>query len=389
LEKIMTQEQLIEKTKELVAIESTVHNKPALHDAVNLVADYVAQYEGITIERFEKDDTPSFLAYAGPKRPEMFDLLFNAHVDVVPGHPEDFSPRVEDGKLYGRGVYDMKMAALIMADVFCQTAGTSPVAIGLQIVSDEEVGGYNGVRYQLDRGVRAKFTITGEMTDLEICNEARGLCWVEVAFTGVRAHGGHAWEGDNAVTKAAHFAQAVLQKFPLPKKREWTTTANIAALTTSNETYNQVPKEATLKIDFRFPAEEPVFTNRETVEAFIKSIDPTAEIVAMPVFEQAVHVPKVNPDLKKFMRAFTNVTGTDAILSHRHAGSDARHFATKGIPCIEFGLSGKHLHGDNEHVNLESVGPYRAVLESFLHEYTISSSKTRGHTNGHRAPISK
>ena len=385
----MTQEQLIEKTKQLVAIESTVHNKPALHDAVNLVADYVGQYEGITIERFERNGVPSFLAYAGTERPEQFDILFHGHVDVVPGHPEDFIPRVEDGKLYGRGVYDMKMAALIMADVFCQSAGTTPLAIGLQIVSDEEIGGYDGVRYQLDEGVRAAFCITGEMTDLEICNEARGLCWMEVAFKGVRAHGGHAWEGDNAVTKATNFAHAVLQKFPMPKEREWTTTANIAAITTSNETYNQVPKEAKLKIDFRFPAENSVFTSRETVEAFVKSIDPTAEIVAIPVFEQAVHVSKTNPDLKKFMHAFTKVTGQEVTLSHRHAGSDARHFATDGMPCIEFGLSGKHLHGDNEHVTLDSVGPYRAVLESFIHEYTITSSKARSHTDGHWAAISK
>ena len=122
---------------------------------------------------------------------------------------------------------------------------------------------------------------------------------------------------------------------------------------------------------------------------FVKSIDPTAEIVAMPVFEQAVHVSKVNPDLKKFMRAFAKVTGDEATLSHRHAGSDARHFATEDMPCIEFGLTGKHLHGDNEHVTLKSVGPYRAVLESFIHEYTISSSKARGHTDNHRATISQ
>ena len=385
----MTQDQLIEKTKELIAIESTAHNKPALHAAVNLIADYVDQYEGITVEHFESNGIPSILAYAGAKRPEMFDVLFNGHVDVVPGHPEDFMPRLEDGKLYGRGVYDMKMAALIMADVFCQAAATTPLAIGLQIVSDEEIGGYNGVRHQLDKGVRAKFSITGEMTDLEVCNEARGLCWLEVAFKGVRAHGGHAWEGDNAIVKASNFASAVLQKFPMPKQREWTTTANIAALTTSNETYNQVPKEATLKIDFRFPAENPVFANRDTVEAFVKSIDPTAEIVAIPVFEQAVHVPKVNPDLKKFMRAFTKVVGEEPVLNRRHAGSDARHFATKDMPCIEFGLSGKHLHGDNEHVILESVAPYRATLEAFLHEYTISSTKTRDHADGHRATIGK
>ena len=372
----MTQEELIEKTEQLIAIESTVHNTPALHVAVDFVADYVSQFEGITIERFESNGIPSFLAYAGPERPAEFDVLFNGHLDVVPGHEQDFVPRVLDGKLYGRGVYDMKMAALIMADVFCQQAATSPLALGLQIVADEETGGYNGVRYQLDQGVKAKFVVTGEMTDLSISNDARGLCWVEVAFTGVRAHGGHAWEGDNAVIKAGNFAAAVLQKFPMPSKPSWTTTANISSLTTTNQTYNQVPKEATLKIDFRFPAGQPEFANRQSVEAFIKSIDPHAHIVAIPVFEQAVHVTPNNPDLQKFMHAFTKVTGEQAKLIKRHGGSDARHFATENIPCIEFGLAGKNLHGDDEHVTLESVAPYRATLETFLHEYTNATHQT-------------
>jgi succinyl-diaminopimelate desuccinylase len=385
----MTHEQLIEKTKELIAIESIVSNKPALHDAVNLITDYITQFEGITIERFESNGSPSILAYAGKTRPETFDILFNGHLDVVPGRPEDFIPRLEDGKLYGRGVYDMKMAAWIMTDIFCQQANTAPIAMGLQLVTDEETGGYDGVRHQLAQGVRSKFTITGEMTDLEVCNESRGLCWVELAFHGTRAHGGHAWNGDNAVVKASNFAAAVLQKYPMPDKQTWTTTASIAAITTSNETYNQVPQEATLKIDFRFPAEDPVFTNRETVAAFIKSIDPTAEIIAMPVCETAVHVPSDNPDLKKFMHAYKNATGQNATLIQRHGGSDARHFASKDMQCIEFGLGGNNLHGDNEHAILETVAPYRAILESFIHEYTFTPTETRGHSNGHRAQIGK
>jgi acetylornithine deacetylase/succinyl-diaminopimelate desuccinylase-like protein len=276
------------------------------------------------------------------------------------------------------------MAALIMADVFCQAAATSPVRLGLQIVADEETGGYHGVRYQLDRGVRAKFVVTGEMTDLEIANEARGLCWVEIAFSGIRAHGGHAWEGDNAIVKASNFANEVLKKFPLPKERSWTTTASIAAITTGNDTYNQVPKEATLKIDFRFPAGEPAFANRAALEAFVKSIDPTATIVAVPVFEQAVEVLPTNPDLQKFMHAYQTVTNETPTLIKRHAGSDARHYATDNIPCIEFGLKGAHLHADDEYVNVNSVGPYTAVLESFLHEYTLTPRKTRRYADDKR-----
>ena len=42
---------------------------------------------------------------SGPTR-----LIFNGHLDVVPGHEEQFAPRIDGGRLFGRGAYDMKAA---------------------------------------------------------------------------------------------------------------------------------------------------------------------------------------------------------------------------------------------------------------------------------------
>lgn len=385
----MTQEQIIEQAKQFIAIPSTVDNPVALHAAVDFIAAHIRNYEGITIERFEKNGVPSLLAYSGDTRPEVFDVLLNAHVDVVPGTPVDFKPYVNDGKFYGRGAYDMKLAALVMTDVFCQIATTSPAKIGLQIVADEEVGGYDGVRHQLDSGVRANFVIAGEMTELDICYESRGICWTEIKFSGVKAHGGHAWHGANAVTKAAAFTQALLAKYPMPTQPTWTTTANVSSITTTNTAYNVVPEEATVKVDFRFTPENHDFTNEATVTALVKSIDPTAEIVAFPVYEPAVYVSPENNDLQKLQQAVQRATGANAALIQRHASSDARHFANVGTPCVEFGLSGGGLHADGEYVNLDSIPKYRAILETFLYEYTHTPENTRGNSHSNRAIVRK
>lgn len=386
----MTQEQIIEQAKKLIAIPSTVDNPVALHAAVDFIAAHIRNYEGITVERFEKNGIPSLLAYASGTRPVEFDVLLNGHVDVVPGKPEDFEPRVENGKLYGRGTYDMKLAALLMTDVFCKIATTTQNKIGLQIVADEEVGGYNGVRHQLDEGVRAKFAITGEMTDLDVCYESRGICWTEIKFNGVKAHGGHAWHGVNAISKAAAFTQALLSRYPMPNVPTWTTTASISSISTPNTTFNQVPEEATLKIDFRFTPENHDFTNKNTVEALVKSIDPTAEIVAFPVYEPAVYVPHENEDLQKLLHALRTTSHENVALIQRHASSDARHFASEGIPCVEFGLSGGNLHGDAEYANLDSVPKFCAALETFLYDYcTHTSRATRDYSNGHREALRK
>ena len=44
-------------------------------------------------------------------------VVFHGHLDVVPGHSDQFQPRIEGDRLYGRGAYDMKggLAAMMRA----------------------------------------------------------------------------------------------------------------------------------------------------------------------------------------------------------------------------------------------------------------------------------
>ena len=55
-------------------------------------------------------------------------LILSAHVDVVPGHRDQFSPRRENGCLYGRGAYDMKgaLAAMLAALADLAAAPAAP-----------------------------------------------------------------------------------------------------------------------------------------------------------------------------------------------------------------------------------------------------------------------
>ena len=44
-------------------------------------------------------------------------IVLHGHLDVVPARPEQFAPRVDGDRLYGRGAYDMKggLASMICA----------------------------------------------------------------------------------------------------------------------------------------------------------------------------------------------------------------------------------------------------------------------------------
>ncbi len=364
----MTSNELIEQTKRFITIPSSRDDPDALRAAVEFVADIVKKCPGVSIEWFERDGTMSFLAYRGSVRPKEFDILLNGHVDVVSGKPEQFQPTVKDGRLYGRGALDMKGTTLVLTDVFCQMVNKVPYNLGLQIVCDEEIGGYNGVRLQIDHDVRAKFVIMGEYANHRhtIYNAARGLCWAEIAFKGKDAHGGHLWHGENAVIKAGNFAGAVLKRFPTPTQETWTTTASIASLSTPNDSFNKVPDRAVLKIDFRFTQEDPVFQSEETVRTFIAGIDPDAELVNLAVFEPAVRVEELNPYTQGLSNAIRKTTKAKAHFLGRPGASDGRHYALINVDIIEFGLYGQRPHSDEEYVELDSFAEYQSVMIEFL-----------------------
>src|SRR5438105_7682765 len=72
--------------------------------------------QGISHRAYDVNGLPAIVAAgdgelpAGAGEPSPATLIWNAHVDVVPARREQFSPWSVDGRLYGRGAYDMKGA---------------------------------------------------------------------------------------------------------------------------------------------------------------------------------------------------------------------------------------------------------------------------------------
>ncbi|HSE29656.1 MAG TPA: M20 family metallopeptidase [Candidatus Saccharimonadales bacterium] len=363
----MSQEKFVELLSQLVAIESVASNKQALHNAVDFIGDLIKDVPNVTIEKHQSNGVPSLLAYKG-NRTAKFDILLNAHVDVVPADPSSFKVAVKDGRIYGRGVLDMKGTAIALAQVFKQAVNNVPYNLGLQIVSDEEVGGQDGVNYYLKNGLEADFVILGEYNNTKntIYNAARGICWIEVGFKGESAHGAHLWHGSNAIVKASEFVTGILKCYPTPKAETWTTTANIATISTENETYNKVPDKAKVKIDFRFTQEDPNFKDKQSVKDFVKSIHPEAELLQFVNFEPSVHVEELNPYVQGLSSALQKVTGSPVSYKSRPGGSDGRHFAAKNIDVVEFGLYGEGSHSPNEYIETSSFTEYVSVLNNFL-----------------------
>src|SRR5439155_18918692 len=193
---------------------------------------------GFTVERFESGGKPSPLVYPGTGRRD-FHVIPNAHLDVVPAPPDQFRPRRDGDRLYARGAQDMKVTGLLAAQVFRELAASLPYPVALQLVTDEEVGGRDGTRYQLEHGVRGRFVIVGETSGLRIVNESKGMLVVRLLAAGRAAHAAYQWLGDNALVQLQRTVASLLARYPVATEEDWRSTVSLSRISTGTHGRNQ------------------------------------------------------------------------------------------------------------------------------------------------------
>ena len=348
------------RAAELIAVPSTADRPGELHRALELVLDVVGP--GFTVERFTSRGKPSALVHLPGPRPD-FRVLLNAHLDVVPA--DSYAARRDGHRLYGRGAQDMKVAALVLAEVFRSLAPSLPYPLGLQLVTDEEVGGFDGTAHQLAAGVTAGFVLIGEQSGLRVVTDSKGILQVRLHATGTAAHAAYPWLGDNALLTLTGAVDAVLRRWPVPPGEQWRTTVNVARIETTNRAVNQVPAEATAWLDIRFPPQDTAFAgrSREEIAALLRSVS------GVPVTVDSLGAPHhADPHSHEvtLLRAAARSAGYSGELLRKHGAADGRFYSARGIDAVIFGPGGDGQHGPDEYADLRTVGPYREALITFL-----------------------
>jgi acetylornithine deacetylase len=129
-------------------------------------------------------------------------LMLNAHMDTVgtDGMERPHQPRIEHGRLYGRGAYDMKsgLAAIMLAGRRVAQAGLAGDVI-VACVADEEVASL-GTEAVLKKW-RADAAIVTEPTELDLCIAHKGFVWADIETHGRAAHGSKPELGIDAIVK--------------------------------------------------------------------------------------------------------------------------------------------------------------------------------------------
>ena len=163
---------------------------------------------GMSARRFEAESGRASVVGVLPGTGGGRVLMLYAHLDTVgvEGMEAPFSGELRDGRVYGRGSYDMKggLAACLAAVKALRDSGAALAGdVLIAAVADEEVASI-GMQEVL-RHVTADSAIVTEPTELEVGLAHKGFCWIEVETFGRAAHGSRYDEGIDANLRMGRF----------------------------------------------------------------------------------------------------------------------------------------------------------------------------------------
>lgn len=354
------QEEILDLTEKLVGYKSTNDNIEEIKNCLDFIENYFSGPE-FEVTRHEKNDTPSLVVTFGQDDP---DLMLHGHIDVIEASEEMFETSIEDGKLYGRGTADMKAGVAALMAAMKDLKKEKP-SVGLMIVSDEELGGFDGAGYLFEEIYSPEFAISAEPNNidgyLDIITDQKGILRIKISTRGLSAHGSRPWNGENAMEK-------FMGKWPeikgLFKEHEqgdnWTTTVNLGKIR-AGESTNKVPEKAEAWLDIRtandYPNEEVIHDMRE-----IKDVD--VEVLSDESMLSTDRDNSFVQSLKNSAEKFEE----ECQISRKEPGSDMRFLTENGIPAVVFGPEGYNAHAPNEYATIESLDDYYEILMDFIGE---------------------
>ena len=287
-----------------------------------------------------------------------------AHVDVVPGREDQFQIAIDGDRITGRGVKDMKGAALPFLLAYrdaCREGQIPPVSI--LISTDEETGGKTIPNF-LKKGFTTPIAFTPDTgSSPGIVTEHKGAVWFTLTSEGISGHGAIPWESNNPVPALAEALLAITQAYPPGTESDWRMTVSATELYGSDAA-NRIPKLATATLDVRYPPEE--FAGPEAVMQELQKLLPRGCTLTIKESGNPLKTDPKHPFIQNFVNVVERVEGKKPGCIREHGATDARHFSAAGIPAFLYGPIGGGIHGDDEWVSLRSLEDQYAIYRELF-----------------------
>jgi len=296
-------------------------------------------------------------------------LLLNAHLDTVgyEGMQDGLRPRIEDGRMYGRGAYDMKagLASIMLAGADAVRAGLRGDVI-VTGVCDEEFASLGAHRLAEEWGADAAIVTEPTGERLRIALAHKGFTWHEIEVHGRAAHGSRPDEGVDAIVGMGRvlagidrLSAALAEREPHPLLGPGSIHASLIEGGRELSTY---PDRCLLQLERRTLPGESV----EDVEAELREILDAAGCDD-PNFSAQLRTTLVRPPMETrpgepIVETIRDVVGRDVDLIGVPFWADSAVLSAAGIPTVIFGPGGEGAHAAVEWVDLAQAERCAASL---------------------------
>jgi len=366
----------------LVGIDSANPDLPAGGAGETEIADACAAWlagHGLEIHRLEQQPgRPSIVAIArgtGGGR----SLMLNGHLDTVALGDfagDALSPYVRDGRLYGRGAFDMKGGIVAM-----MVAGAHATRMPLRgdvlvtLVADEERASFGTAEVLASFSADAAIVCEPTLEDLVVAH--KGFTWFDVTVVGEAAHGSRPDLGIDAIAMAGHFLvalEALGRRLADGTANPLVGTGSIhAGVIRGGDEPSTYPGSCVITVERRMiPGEDG-----DTVEAELRGLlDDLA--ASLPSFAYRLEPSlcrdpwEADPDSPiraTVARHAAAVLGRAVTERGETYWTDAQLLGSAGIPTVLFGVDGGGAHAASEWVELASVERLARVLTGVMEEF--------------------
>lgn len=381
--------QLIENTRALVAAASP--NPPGDVSAAARVAQQLLQaIPGVDIRVHETaPGIVNLVACIDSGKPGRR-LVFNGHLDTFPIGADlgwtvnPLGGEEREGRLYGRGVSDMKAgiaASIAAATLLAERKQDWCGQVAITLAGDEETMGQLGTHWLLSHVAesRGDAMVCGDVGSPRVVRFGeKGLMWIEVRASGKPAHGAHVHKGINAIDRLRTALDALQRLESLPVQAPEAIGTAIAQASAVSEALsgagesgvlqrvtvnigtieggvspNLVPTSALARGDIRLP----IGVSTAQVDQFLHThLDPMEGIEWKIVqrYDPTFTAPE-HEIVQRALAASALVTGETPVANMRVGASDARLYRAVGIPTIVLGCTPYGMGGPDEHVVVEEL----------------------------------
>lgn len=307
-------------------------------------------------------------------------LMLNGHIDTVTlaGYDGDpLSPTVIDGKMYGRGAYDMKSGVAAMMIATVHAAQKMPLRGDVLVccVADEEHSSIG--TSEVLKHFSADAGIVTEPMELEPTLWHKGFIWLDVIIHGRSYHGSRPEFGIDAIAKAGHFLAAL-------DRHAATLNASTghpqlgpgsihASIIRGGEEASSYPASCMITVERRtIPGETPATVRAELaaiLDDLVNTVPNFSYTLELGLVREAFETHPDSDIAQCVLRNAETILGRSPNLRAEPFWTDASLLDQAGIPCLLFGASGAGAHSADEWVDIRSVEQLTDILTGTIVDF--------------------